>query len=212
MSCQNILIIVNTGARQTAEWYCIHLIIVLCLCHRRFNKLYFVYFIKDIINRLCKSGINILIHRTAKPVNIHIRALSGAHRDCQLLFVSVILCMDLCYGDIRIISHKALYCTLLGALRRILCCDIPQCQLNRILCTDQIHFLTIDQSADLTIGCICVFYRFRTLCLALRAGIRLTTVVALATARCHRCYHSCCEEQCRNSFKAHCKTLLYVLT
>ena len=72
-----------------------------------------------------KTGLVILCHRAAAPVNIHIRRLFRTHRNYQLLLVVIVLLMNFVYRNVWIICHKSCYCILTNCLARIFCRNIP---------------------------------------------------------------------------------------
>ena len=82
--------------------------------------------IKKIINRLSKSGINIFIHRTTGPAWVHIRTLTGAHRDNKFFLVCIVLDSYRIYSIAWLCFFvKLVYCCSNNIFVRALYRDIP---------------------------------------------------------------------------------------
>ena len=103
------------------------MIVVSCLADCRFHQLIFNFrVIKQIIDRLSKSGINILIHRTAGPARIHIRAFTGTHGNDQFFLIGVILSRNGCYGIAGIcLLVKFVHSSFDNIFIGTFCTDIP---------------------------------------------------------------------------------------
>lgn len=79
-----------------------------------------------------KTGLVILGHGAAAPVNVHIGALAGAHCNDKLLLVVVILLVDQFNGDVGIILHEPGNGALVLALAGLFCSSVPYQDVERL--------------------------------------------------------------------------------
>ena len=129
---KNGLVVENIASAQSAVRNGKYLSIVACLCNRCINVIRMVISIEHIRNIIYKSGLVILYHRAAAPVNIHIRSFSGTHCYNELLLVCIILLCCHSNLDVRIISLKSLNSSFYDTLTRILCGMMPEHDLHRL--------------------------------------------------------------------------------
>lgn len=79
-----------------------------------------------------KTGLVILGHGAAAPVNVHIGALAGAHCNDKLLLVVVVLLMHNLNIDVGIVFHKTSNSAFRHGLARIFGRDVPEKNVQRL--------------------------------------------------------------------------------
>ena len=112
------LVVENVAACKSAERNCKHLAVICRLGNSCLNELGMIILCIHISDIAGMSGLVILSHGTAAPVNVDVRTLSRTHCYNKLLLVVVILLMYMVDCDIGIVSCKT---CLSYALVGILC-------------------------------------------------------------------------------------------